>query len=112
MAELIRSWRILAIGLGCWWAAYLAFDLVPPILLGKEGVYLINARFLRDAVPRCLAKDDWVGCFGILVSRINAVEVYSRLVIVLIAGAGVNAMHQLMWRRYRLMSVVKGTGQP
>jgi hypothetical protein len=101
-----RGWQVLAVALAVWWAGYLAYDLMPPILIDDGRIYLINARFLREAVPRCLATDDWPGCLGLLVARLNSIEVYCRAIIVLISAAAIWPLHVRLERRYTKMDVL------
>lgn len=103
MAKLKWGWQVLAVSLAMFWAGYLAFDLMPPVLDEKGRIYLINALFLREAVPRCLASEDWLGCLGLLVARLNAVEVYLRTIIVLFSGSIVWWLHIHIEARYSNM---------
>lgn len=106
MAKLKRRWQVLAVALAVWWAGYLAFDLLPPIRTDAGRIYLINASFLREAIPRCLATEDWPGCFGLLVDRLNAVEVHCRAIIVLVTGIAVRWLHARLCQRYTKMEVL------
>lgn len=82
------------------------FDLVPPILAIDDRVYLINARFLGTAVPRCLATEDWFGCLHIAWSRVNKIEVYCRAIIVLSNGAAIWRLHASLALRYTKLGVL------
>lgn len=101
-----RGWQVLAVALAVWWAGYLAFDLMPPVLIDEGRIYLINARLLREAVPRCLATEDGPGCLGLLVTRLNSIEVYCRAIIVLISAAAIWQLHVRLGRRYTKMDVL------
>lgn len=102
----MRGWQVLAVSLAAWWAGYLAFDLMPPVLMDDGRIYLINARFLREAVPRCLATEDGFGCLGLLAARLNAAEVYLRAIIVLCSGSAVWWLHIHLEERYSKMLAI------
>jgi len=106
VAKLNRGWQVFAVVLAVWWAGYLAFNLIPPVLVDEGRIYLINARFLREAIPRCLASEDWLGCFGLLGVRLNSIEVYSRAITVLISGAASWRLHVRLGRHYKRMAVL------
>lgn len=106
MAQLKRRWQMLAVGLAVWWAGYLVFDLVPPIRVDDGRIYLLNAGFLGAAAPRCLATENWLGCFGLLMARINSIEIYCRAVIVLLAGAAVSRLHTHFSLQYTKIGVL------
>jgi hypothetical protein len=106
VAKLRRGWQVLAVALAVWWAGYLAFDLMPAVLIDDGRIYLINARFLGEAVPRCLASEDRLGCLGLLVTRLNTIEVYCRAITVLISGAATWRLHLRLRRHYTRLAVL------